>query len=160
MKLENTFWHPPLHTLYVDLDIPCICSWLPALRSSTALHNPECILSCLPVGWRLWLVVDGGTNRIMEQIVTEGGQMSKHAKRKERAKGKGCWSKKESDQNQIKTGDIVLQSSPFAFVILATHRWILSNTNFNISIRGVCDMDPLCVSNFCWGERYFMMSKS
>ena len=67
-------------------------------------------------------MVDGGTNRIMEQLITEGGQMSKHAKRKKRAKGKGCWSKKESDQHQIKTGDIVLQSSPFAFVILATHR--------------------------------------
>ena len=67
-------------------------------------------------------MVDGGTNRVMEQIVTERGQMSKHAKRKKKAQGRGFGSKKESNQNPIKTGDIVLQSSPFAFVILATHR--------------------------------------
>ena len=67
-------------------------------------------------------MVDGGTNRIMEHLITEGGQMSKHAKRKKKARGKVFTSKKETNQNQIKTGDIVLQSSPFAFVILATHR--------------------------------------
>jgi hypothetical protein len=42
------------------------------------------------------------------------------------ASGKGCWSKKDLNQNEIKTGDIILQSLPFAFVILATHRLSLS----------------------------------
>jgi hypothetical protein len=67
-------------------------------------------------------VVDAGTNRIMEQIVIEGGLISKQSKGKKKARGKGFWTKKESNQNLIKTGDVVLQSSPFAFVILATHR--------------------------------------
>ena len=75
--------------------------------------------SLLPASWLEVVPGGGGWNkRMMEHSVTEGDQISKH----ERRKKSGFLSKKEPNKNLIKTGDVVLQSSPFAFVILATHR--------------------------------------
>ena len=79
--------------------------------------------SLLPASWLEVVPGGGGWNkRMMEHSVTERAQISKHERRKKSGRRKGFWSKKESNKNLIKTGDVVLQSSPFAFVILATHR--------------------------------------
>ena len=44
-----------------------------------------------------------------------------------RGKGRGGKIRNEEESRILQSGDIVLQSSPFAFVILASHRYNKNN---------------------------------
>ena len=58
-----------------------------------------------------------------EQIGQERGKAEETGKRIEKVmQKKEIMTTKETNERKIKTGDIVLQSQPFAFIIFTTHR--------------------------------------